>query len=271
MRQIAICAQFRLSTSIPKSMVRSRHARRIGRRIDHQPGVRGPTGRARSGRRAAAPASARHDRRPHRLGLHRTARARSLRRHAGRLSGHPRSRPPDGARMRVQRLDDRLLRAAQLDAGAVRRARAGGGVRDATLPRARSPGADGPRRADGRGRPADGPVVVGHRGDARQLDHRRCAVRTGRRHLPRPCVVAHRRHPDRGRLAHRRHARHRLQRRRHHRRVRPRAPAGAGVRHLYGDGAGRRASRRRHLPLADGARPCPAGGHARARQCRTRR
>ena len=44
------------------------HARRIGRRIDHQPGVRGPTGRPRSGRRATAPASARHDRRPHRVG-----------------------------------------------------------------------------------------------------------------------------------------------------------------------------------------------------------
>ena len=48
-------------------------------------------------------------------GVHRTARARSLRRHTGRLSGHPRSRPPDGAWMRVQRVDDRLLRAAQLD------------------------------------------------------------------------------------------------------------------------------------------------------------
>jgi hypothetical protein len=36
-------------------------------------------------------------------------------------------------------------------------------------------------------------VVVGHRGDARQLDHGRCAVRTGRRHLPGPCTPARRR------------------------------------------------------------------------------
>ena len=47
-------------------------------------------------------------------------------------------------------------------------------------------------------------------------------------HLPRAGAAARRRRPDRGRLAHRRHAGHRLQRRRHHRRVRPRAPAGAG-------------------------------------------
>ena len=50
----------------------------------------------------------------------------------------------------------------------------------------------------------------------------------------------------------------------------PAPPAGAGVRHLHGDGARRRAARRRHLPLADGARPGLAGGDARARQCRTR-
>src|SRR4029077_20326202 len=62
--------------------------------------------------------------------------------------------------------------------GAVRRARAGGGLCDASVPRARSAGADGPGRPDGRRRPADRPVVVGHRGDARQLDHRRRAVRT---------------------------------------------------------------------------------------------
>jgi len=108
-------------------------------------------------------------------GLHRATRARPLRRQAGRLSGDPRSRPPHGARMRLQRVDDRLLRAAQLDAGAVRRARAGGGLCDASVPRARSAGADGPGRPDGRRRPADRPVVVGHRGDARQLDHRRRA------------------------------------------------------------------------------------------------
>ena len=83
--------------------------------------------------------------------------------------------------MRVQRLDARLLHPAQLDDGAVRRAGPGGGVRDAPVPGARSPGADGPRRARRRRRPADRPVVVGHRGDARQLDHRRRAVRTGRR------------------------------------------------------------------------------------------
>src|SRR6476659_1290991 len=75
-------------------------------------------------------------------------------------------------------LDDRFLRAAQTGC-CWRSSRAGGGVRDAALPRARSPGADGPGRADRRGHPADGPVVVGHRGDARQLDHRRCAMRTG--------------------------------------------------------------------------------------------
>jgi 3-hydroxy-9,10-secoandrosta-1,3,5(10)-triene-9,17-dione monooxygenase len=53
-----------------------------------------------------------------------------------------------------------------------------GGLCDASVPRARSAGADGPGRPDGRRRPADRPVVVGHRGDARQLDHRRRAVRT---------------------------------------------------------------------------------------------
>jgi hypothetical protein len=93
----------------------------------------------------------------------------------------------DGARMRLERVDDRLLRTAQLDAGAVRRARAGGGVRDPAVPRARTPGADGPGRPDARRRPADRPVVMGHRRDVRQLDHRRCVVWSrGRssRHLP---------------------------------------------------------------------------------------
>ena len=142
------------------------------------------------------------------------------------------------------------------------------------VPRARSAGADGPRRAGGRRHPADRPVVMGHRGDGRQLDHRRRAVRTRRgssRHLPRVGAVARRRRPDRGRVAHRRHARHRLQRRRHHRRLRPRASAGEGCRHLQRHGARRRVARRRHLPLADGAGPGPAGGDARIRQRRTRR
>src|SRR6185312_5847610 len=49
-------------------MVRSGHARRIGRRIHDHSGVRGPTGRARPGRRAAAPTCPRNNRRPSRVG-----------------------------------------------------------------------------------------------------------------------------------------------------------------------------------------------------------
>ena len=139
--------------------------------------------------------------------------------------------------MRLQRVDDRLLRAAQLDVGAVRRACAGGGVRDASVPRARAPRADGSRGPVRRRHPADRPVVVGDGRDGRQLDHRRRAVRTGRRDLSRrwPCFPS--KTPDRGRLAHRRHARHRIQRRRHHRRVRP-PPARPRRRHLLGHRAG---------------------------------
>ena len=94
-------------------------------------------------------------------------------------------------------LDDRFLRAAQPDAGAVRPARAGGGVRDAAVPRACSPGTGGPGRADGRGRPADGPVVVGT-----GVMHGNwiivgalCGPDDGI--YPSPRVGARRRHPDR--------------------------------------------------------------------------
>ena len=83
--------------------------------------------------------------------------------------------------MRVQCLDHRLLHPAQLDDGAVRRAGPGGGLRDAAVPGARSPGAHRPRRARRRRHPAVRAVVVGHRRDGRQLDHRRRAVRARRR------------------------------------------------------------------------------------------
>ena len=66
---------------------------------------------------------------PGRVGVHRTPGSQALRRPAGRLPRDPRSRPPDGPRLHVQRLDHRLLRPAQLDARAVRRAGPGGGVR----------------------------------------------------------------------------------------------------------------------------------------------
>src|SRR5690348_15692553 len=81
-------------------------------------------------------------------GIPRPAGARALQRLSGGVPGHPRSRPPDGARLRVQHVDDRVLRTAQLDAGVVRRAGPAGGLRDATVPRARSPGADRPGCAE---------------------------------------------------------------------------------------------------------------------------
>ena len=69
-----------------------------------------------------------------------------------------------------------------------------------------------------------------------------------------PGAAARRRLRDRGRLAHRRHARHRLQRRRHHRRVRPRAPARAGRRHLR---AAPRRAPRCTTPTPTAGRWCP--------------
>ena len=89
--------------------------------------------------------------------------------------------------------------------------------------------APAPLAPTGRGVPADGGIRLTGRWSwatgvmARQLDHRRRPVRAGRRHLPGAGAAAHRRRPHRGRLAHRRHVRHRLERRRHRRRLRPRA------------------------------------------------
>ena len=105
----------------------------------------------------------------------------------------------------------RLLHPAQLDDGAVRRAGPGRGVRDPPVPGARPPGADGPWRRRRRRHPAVRAVVVGHRRDARQLDHRRRTLRARRRHLPCAGAAADRRRHHRGRVAHRRHVRDRLQ------------------------------------------------------------
>jgi hypothetical protein len=112
-------------------------------------------------------------------GLHRATRARPLRRQAGRpfrRSSIPSAAwrtdaPPARGRSASTRCTTGCWRCSTSS-------RRRGGLCDASVPRARSAGADGPGRPDGRRRPADRPVVVGHRGDARQLDHRRRAVRT---------------------------------------------------------------------------------------------
>ena len=112
-------------------------------------------------------------------GLHRATRARPLRRQAGRpfrRSSIPSAAwrtdaPPARGRSASTRCTTGCWRCSTSS-------RRRGGLCDASVPRARSAGADGPGRPHGRRRPADRPVVVGHRGDARQLDHRRRAVRT---------------------------------------------------------------------------------------------